>query len=460
MRNYRVLIINPPNQPFSEPSLLIEPIDALSLASWVKSLGHDVSLLDMDRAQLTPQEISGLFSDLNPEFTVIPFDYHVPLYTTEAAAYVRDLAALAASSGSRVILGGKPASYYPACFLGSPNTVIIRGEMEPALEELLCEGADPARVSGLYYLGRGGMISTPYRGERFDPNRLPIPDRALLDLGRYIDVRSLLSSRGCVERCTFCPVRSFWGSWRGRKSDLVVDEIEELVARHAAQKIIFLDDHALADEERMRMIAAKIRDRGLKVSLGCLATARSAGRPILDIMRRAGFCWIHIGAESGAQEVLDRVGKGVSVQCIQQAILDAKAAGMRVRTSWIMDAPGTSAAHLDRTIDLILDTEPEEIRIHYLTLRAGSLLSASAGNQDGYPDQYLHSGAPRGVSPEANEALLKEKVSVLTAALTNRGYLTVANPRQWEGIAARHGDDAGLKFISFCPARYGLGWRI
>ena len=407
----------------------------------------------MDREQVLPEKLSDYLGRYSPDYLIIPFDYHIPLYTSDAMALTARLVELAAQSGVRTIVGGRPATCYPERFLFG-TTVIVCGEVELGIKELLSleswNEAALGQIVGIIFKANQHITKTARRREHLDLDLLPIPDRSFLDLTPYIDVRSMLSSRGCVERCGFCPVPTFWGNWRARSPKLVVDEIEYLAKTFSARKILFLDDHAMVDTRRLQAIAQGVLERKINTTLGCLGTVRCADPKTLELMYRAGFRWIHYGAEFGDDAVLQTLRKRISVKQITQAIELTKAAGLRVRTSWIFDAPGATTDGLRRTCDLILESEPEEVRAHFLALRALSPFATEIGGES----QYIHADRPRQHATGLNSEQVLEQVDRLTLALITKGYRSVKKPDQW-------GDLNGCsKFISFCPGRYGIGWSI
>jgi anaerobic magnesium-protoporphyrin IX monomethyl ester cyclase len=379
---------------------------------------------------------------------------------------VRIIAEVASQAGCRVIIGGRPAMSFPASFLPrDAEVVVVHGEMELAVQDLLAfehwDAQTLCGCEGISFWDNGKICSTAARKEKIVLDRLPIPNRDLVNISEYIDVHTLLSSRGCVERCGFCPVHQFWGKWRRRSAERVVDEIEMLSKRYAAQKILFLDDHAMVDVQRLREISREIIRRGIRVALGCLGTPRSADGETLLLMREAGFSWIHYGAEFGSDRVLQLLRKRSSVELIRRAIELTQAAGIRVRTSWIFDSPGATLEELDATIELILETEPEEIRAHFLSLRAQAPFFEElqvAGTA--IPSQYIHAQGPqqRGYPLEISAGIFEQRMQALTRELEFRGYRSIREPAEWQRLSAAELADPSLKFISFCPGRYGLGW--
>jgi radical SAM superfamily enzyme YgiQ (UPF0313 family) len=241
----------------------------------------------------------------------------------------------------------------------------------------------------------------------------------------------------------------------------VVREIEVLVDHHHATKILFLDDHATADPKRMARICDLLIQKSVQVTLGCLGTAHSLSGDLLSLMYAAGFRWVHIGAEYGSDVVLSHLRKRTRVNDITRAVRSAKAAGLRVRTSWIFDAPQASETDLSETLRLILALEPDEIRAHFLTLRAGAPLSLEHPEGNFSPtSQYIHAAASHTNLSSIPSPVLEREIAGLVEQLRARGYLIIRNPEDWSMMEQPSINVPGVRFISFCPGRYGIGWHM
>jgi len=449
----KILIINPPNQPFSEKSLLIEPIDLLSVATYISSLGYEVKTVDMDVKRIKPEGIEFILSNFNPEFTIIPFDYHVPLHRSESIPGINKIAQLAKQKGSTTIISGKTPKHYPLIFLKNGFDIVINGPMEFILEELIISGKklkSLSEIKGISYLNNEKLVKNPdINNCNFD--MMPIPNRRLVDIDDYIDVRAIWSSRGCNWMCNFCATSDFWGSWNARNSVKVADEIEMLVKDYKARKIIFLDDDATFDKIRMKDISNYLIKRKINVNLGCLSRVTDYNLESISLMEKACFRWIHYGCESGSEKILSSVKKGLNPDLIREAIIGTKNAGLRVRTSWIYDLPGTDKQAIKDTNKLILETEPEEIRIHYLSPRVGTKFH---NPNNSLQSQYIHHDSPQGtVNCDLSE--IYSGIANLTEELRKRGYLIIQDMTEWEQVSKLKNP----RFISFCPSRYGLGWE-
>lgn len=77
-----ILLINPPNIPFSEQKLLIEPIDIITLATYLQELKQNIKFLDMDCKKLNSNDlIKYIENQFMPDIVIISYDYHIPLHT-------------------------------------------------------------------------------------------------------------------------------------------------------------------------------------------------------------------------------------------------------------------------------------------------------------------------------------------------------------------------------------------
>lgn len=456
----KVLFINPPNKPFSSNDILIEPIDLLTLATFVEKQGHEVKIIDMDAGNLMPEKIEDQLVRFCPQFIVFAFDYHIPLHTSDSIEYIMEIAKIAMKYQAKIIVGGKTATYFPQKFLfiDSPIDFVIRNEMELTLKELLdtaeFDKDKIKNINGLAYLSLNKIIKTGTQ-QNTDPEHLPIPNRDLIEINKYIDVRTILSSRGCIMNCTFCPSTIYWRGWRSRSPENVVDEIYYLVKRYKAKKILFLDDNATIDNERMIKISSLILKKKINVKLGCLGSLSLYNDTTMKLMHRAGFRWIHYGIESGNNDLLKKINKNLNRIQIEEVIKKTKKIGFRIRTSWILDLPNTDEKALDDTIELILKTQTEEIRLHYLSLRLGSRLFSDFSKNNFHP-QYIHSNNSNINLTYISKLKLNKKVNYLIKELSANGYLVIKKTGD-----LHYNNKSPQKFrklVSLCPLRYGINW--
>lgn len=274
-----------------------------------------------------------------------------------------------------LVLGGAHIAAAPehALSFGCFDAGVL-GEAEETFVELLraldTRGRDALeRVPGLAFWRDGALHRTETRSFVADLDGLAFPARDLLPpLSDYsptpasyqkLPLATVMSSRGCPSKCTFCDRSVFGMTYRYRSPENVVDELEHLVRERGAREIRFFDDTFTLNPRRLTAIFALMKERGLKFPWTCLTKAKCVTRDLLKAMKEAG-CWqVLFGLESGDPEMLSVLGKGNTVQDNEKAVGWAHEAGLSVRGDFIVGAPGDTLERMERTLRHALDLKLE-----------------------------------------------------------------------------------------------------
>ena len=105
----RILVINPPNKPFTNSTIIAEPIDILQIATVVQEEYKDIKVLDMDVNQMD-NNINKYLEKRN--ILIFVFDYHIPLHTTETKDNIFEIIKSVRKGIKTTTIGiGKTASY-------------------------------------------------------------------------------------------------------------------------------------------------------------------------------------------------------------------------------------------------------------------------------------------------------------------------------------------------------------
>lgn len=266
------------------------------------------------------------------------------------------------------IMGGPHVSFdYENTLHRFPEIdLIVVGEGEQTIAELLPVISDRdawPTVAGLAFKNGESVRFTGPRELIRDLDRLPLPARHLLPMSRYLALGfpiSIITSRGCPGRCIFCQGRRMVGSRvRNRDARQVVDEIETLLA-FGFERINFADDFFTSNARRVREICGEIKRRGLDFRWMVFARADSVNPEMLTMMRQAGCDAVFFGFESGNQEMLDRIGKTITLDRVRRAVADAKTVGLHVFGSFIAGLPG-------ETLQTLMDSDrfARELDVEY-----------------------------------------------------------------------------------------------
>ena len=459
-----ILLINPPNVPFSEQKLLIEPIDIITLGTYLQKQNHNVKFLDMDCKKLNIDDlIKYIKTNFMPDIVIISYDYHIPLHTQNALKNIAKICKKLKEYNIKTIMIGKTITYNPKIIDEINCDIGIIGEAEIVINCILKTDLknekELSKIKGIVYKQNNKIkISNPPK-DKYNIENLPIPNRELAFLEDYIEVRSILTSRGCINKCDFCPTSNYWGMWRARSAKNVVNEIEYLINNYGTKKIIFLDDNMTVNLKRMQDISNLILEKKLNIKLGCLASINTYEKETFSLMYKAGFRWVHFGIESGSQKVLKNNNKNFDINYAKKVIKEVKKIGYRVRTSFIFDLPTTTKEDMKQTTQFILETEPDEIRGHFLALRLGTTIFNKISKEKELPTQYIHSSKPLLENNEYKNSELIKDINYLKEKLLQKNYKIVNDVKQWENIENLRNKEGKIKFLSFCPSKYGIDWE-
>jgi radical SAM superfamily enzyme YgiQ (UPF0313 family) len=466
----RYLVVNAPNFPQSNSSILIEPTDALTVATWIQHNKNDVDFIDLDRFGLKALDCLS-FSDYKT--VLIVFDYLIPLYTSEAINHFDKLFRLLSKKSDCVLLTGRAASCFPVEVLNRFSELYgcVIGEPEIVLTELFKSNNLEILNNNPYVLTQKNKTNKVHRSKEvkckniYDlfPEEGPIANRNLCKFNQYIDVHSVISSRGCNGFCKFCSTSGYVGAWRAASPQLVLSEIKHLVGL-GAYKIIFLDDNFSNNKPRVKEICTLIKKNKIDIVWGCLCRIIDVDEDILKAMYDAGCRWIHFGMEHGDYKVRSGVGKNFSDEKAIKAIQFAKKFGMRTRTSWILDLPEATESTVKKTFELTKEISSHEIKFHFLALRPGSKYynqfncSKLFSNNKNIHETYIHKGKPHNTIGLDFKKSIIDQLESFKEQMSKLDYQWVSDVTFWKRFDSKEALP-NEKFLSTSIIRYGLGWK-
>jgi radical SAM superfamily enzyme YgiQ (UPF0313 family) len=156
---------------------------------------------------------------------------------------------------------------------------------------------------------------------------MPLDVPAVLSMERFTTMQT---SRGCPWPCVFCDIPIFnEGKWRARSPRHVVQELKHLQALGYGA-VYFVDDHFLLQPKRIEAICAGIIESGVTIQWGCEGRVDSTAQHLLPAMAKAHCRTVMFGIESGSQKVLDRLKKEQTLEQVENAVNNAKRAGIEI----------------------------------------------------------------------------------------------------------------------------------
>jgi radical SAM superfamily enzyme YgiQ (UPF0313 family) len=285
------------------------------------------------------------------------------------------IARAAKAHGWTVVLGGPESANYPAEYLARGADVVVVGEGEATLAELLpaLAARGPHRLHGVagavFRDEDGRVVANPERPQLPDLDALPWPDREQIDVGRYVDVWrrhhgagsvSLITARGCPYRCRWCSHAVFGFTHRRRSPAGVAAELAHLVERYRPDQVWYADDVFTIHHRWLYDYAAELRRRGLRMPFETISRAdRMMKEEVLSTLAEMG-CWrIWIGSESGSQKILDAMERRVTVEQVAWATRAAQRHGIAVGMFLMWGYEGETLDDIASTVEHVKRANPD-----------------------------------------------------------------------------------------------------
>lgn len=338
----KVALVAPP-YPLSEaPS---PPLGICYVAAACEAIGAEVRIFDYIVSEYTPEKLHRQLDEFQPDVvgaTAVTLNFQAGAEILKAAKQHRPSVV--------TVMGGPHVSFDAIDTLVRFPEIdaIVVGEGEKTLMQWLPAAKDRAAwasIKGLAFMEAGRFVSTGPGELIEDLDALPQPARHLLPLSKYKALGfpiSIITSRGCPNKCIFCLGRKMVGfKVRYRNPSLVVDEIEALVNK-GFERINIADDLFVSNKKRVRVLCEEILNRRIQFGWSAFARVDTVDEETLAIMRRAGCDAVSFGIESGNQEMLDRVQKRITLDQARRAVAACKKAGMLAHASFMVGLPGES----------------------------------------------------------------------------------------------------------------------
>ena len=252
----------------------------------------------------------------------------------------------------------------------------------------VCDGCDWSDIAGLVWRdGEGTIHENRERPvlERMDdlPFVTPVYKRDL-DISKYFigylkhPYISFYTGRGCKSRCSFClwPQTVGGHRYRTRSVQNVVAEVRW--ARQAFPEVreFFFDDDTFTDDPaRAEAIARELGKLGVTWSCNAKANVR---RETLQVMHDNGLRLLLVGYESGNQQILYNIRKGMRIEFARRFTKDCHDLGIKIHGTFILGLPGETKETIRETIQFARDVNPHTLQVSLAAPYPGTELHSQA----------------------------------------------------------------------------------
>jgi anaerobic magnesium-protoporphyrin IX monomethyl ester cyclase len=355
----KIVFIHAELKNYDQPKL--PPLGILSIAACLEKEGHTVRIIDLNASGENFHEKMVEGAD------IVGITATTPLIK-EAWRIMK----MIRSKNIPVILGGPHPSALPEESLREGADIVVRGEGEKTLEELLEKWPNLEGIKGISYIKDGKIVHEDARPLLQDLDLLPFPAFHLLEniekyttpqpvLTKPMKTLTIITSRGCPYNCTYCYKGVFGRTWRAHSAEYVANLWQHLYEKYKVEMVGVEDDNFNMDPERVKEICRLLKKKNVK-TLWTTAQGLRADRidkELLFQMKDTGFMRTGFGIEAGSQEMIDKIDKSLDLKKVKEAIRFCRELGIESIGYFMLGNYGETKKTMEQTIRLACELDPD-----------------------------------------------------------------------------------------------------
>ncbi|MBK8268878.1 MAG: B12-binding domain-containing radical SAM protein [Planctomycetes bacterium] len=299
----------------------------------------------------------------------------------------------------KIILGGPHPTARPEDCFASPHVdYAALGEGEILVCDLIENLNNPAVRDALPGLCRRSALGTVISNGKaiFPPDldALPFPayhyfpiDRVTPTRPTWINARglkcgSMMTSRGCPFKCTFCTSaadQAFGKKFRAMSPARVVEEMEWLHCTYGIEFIEFQDDVFNLITSRAEEICRLLIKKNMPVRWSIpngISRVENITESFMRLCKKAGWVDAWFAAETGSDRIRnDIIFKQNTMQQVRDAIAASKRAGLQTGAFFIFGSADETLEEMQATIDFACSLPLDRAQFTIATPFLGTLWS-------------------------------------------------------------------------------------
>lgn len=349
------------------------------IASALIDDGHIVFIADYDALSNPQLYIEGIMERIKPDmvgFYLMTWTFKEGLTLLNKVKWI--------NNNVITVAGGPQVSSFPKETLELGNfDYAILGEGEHTAKELVNMieyNLNPTNIDGLVWRNGEQIIQNKPRALEHNLDLFTFPAWHKLPIFNYYDVftydrhfATLIATRGCPYICTFCDRKNRMGSlWRRRSTENIIAEIEMLKKQYNINEFMFFDDNFVVSKIWTEEFCYSVEP--LNIKWECRARVDIMDNDLLKIMKKSGCYRIRYGMESGNDEILKTLKKGITVEQIKECAYLTKKSGIEIFAYFMLGNPYETPEQMQETIDLALEVDADFTLFSKTILIVGSEL--------------------------------------------------------------------------------------
>ncbi len=385
----RILLIYPPSpvlnredrcqQPTKELIVIppLPPTDLMYLAAIAEEAGFEAMIRDYSLGGDLEKDLL----DFKPDYLLA--NVATPTFKSDMSAINKVKDRL---PSCRTIVKGAPFLTYNTNVIYENPFVdyVIIGEPELTLKEIL-EGVPDNEILGICYKENFQGVKNELRPYNENLDDLPFPARHLIDNAIYKrpdngEIQAVIKvSRGCPFHCFFCLASPVSGmKVRKRSAENIIAEIKECVEKYHINNFLFWSDIFNIDRDWTLNLCRKIIESGLRITWSANTRADTMDDEMAALMYKSGCRLVSIGVESGSQEILNHIGKKITLNDIRNTVKILKKNKIKIYNYFVLGLPWETEKTAEETIRFAIELDSNFVSFYTASPLPGTKFFAYA----------------------------------------------------------------------------------
>lgn len=422
------LVFNPFSYKLHEENLrivqrffgLFPPLSLCWVSAIAKRAGHESIIVDARTEGLTMAATAERLRAFKPDVIGFMMTTYMFRETLVWVQYLKQQLRVP------VLVGGYNLRVYPEASIAAPEIDfgVVNSSLItlPALLDELGGARRFADVPGLVYKKENGeIVRTPDPEQREKFSDYPFPDRSTLPNHLYEEFPTerknftvMVTSKGCPRSCMFCEAGRT--PHDPRTPAQVVDEMELCYRDYDVREIDIFDYEFAINKKRTLEICRLMGERRLDLLWACRSRIDSIDEDVARAMAKAGCGRIYFGIESGDQQTLDLVNKGINVRQVRDTIAMVKSYGIKPLGFFLVAVPGETRRTFRETVRFAKSLDLDYVQFSKLTAKPLTGMWREMTKDGGYDywREYILGNAAEATLPRPWTKLTNAEIDSMT----------------------------------------------
>ena len=434
----KVMLIYPPGEMFqrgedrcqsnikSSTSTSMRACNDLGYAAAILRSNHEIFLKDYQTENISYAEFKNDVLIFNPDFILI---------STTNGSIFNDITIINkiikdTKIKAKIILKGALFFDAPSDLLTKLNLknidFLIGGEIDYCIGDIVDNKKKYKDIIGIFYKENGKFYKTDFTKWNYNLDNIPFPARDLMKNELYTrpdtqeTMATIQTSRGCPSACIYCLSPKISGKCiRFRSPENVFEEIKECYYKYKIKNFFFKADTFTFHKEWTLKLCNLIKTSKLngKIHYTVNSRVKPLSKEVLKALKDTGCFTIAFGFETGNQETMKKIKKGVSLEDNYRAVKWAKEVGLPVYGFFMIGFPWEKKSHIMDTKKMIYNLDCDFLEVHIALPYYGSEFYEICKNENVLNDNvigtdYFHSST-KGTKYLSNKELLHFRKQIL-----------------------------------------------